>query len=137
MKVVMTVFAETTITSYALQIIGAVLGSIFAIGSVIAGSGYLWSKFNGGRNQGAQEKAELQETLKELSEAFQKKLEIVEGDYKEALKEIGRLSGIVEEQAKQGKWFESIMVEALDGFFGKNPDLAFELSKKIGTKKRP
>jgi uncharacterized protein HemX len=125
-------------------IAGAVVGAIVLLGLLAAGFGFLLQSFRSGKDQKTAEqiridveedkrKERVDKTLSDLVDAQEKRYVQLEGDHKENIKQIGILTGKIEEQSKQQKWFESIFISALDKFFRDNPDVAHKLD---GTLKR-
>lgn len=124
-----------------LPIIGVISGLVFTIALIIGGLGYFWSSFVSGKTQGVKDvnisQDRVDKTLKDIVDVQDKRFKLLEDDHKQNLKELGKLQGIISEQAKQQKWFENIFISALKAFFDENPTLATELSAKIETTKYP
>ena len=127
-------FAETN-TTLIFTIAGAVVGGIVLLALIIGGFGYFIQSFRSGKDQKTNEEAVRQDrvdkTLKDLVDAQEKRYLVLEQDHKDNMKQIGILTGKIEEQTKQQKWFEGIFVAALEKFFKDNPGLAFEIDGKI------
>lgn len=137
-------FASMTETQTLFTIIGTVVGAIVLLALIIGGFGYFIQSFRGGKDQKTQEERDVEyaeekrkervdKTLSDLVDAQEKRYIQLEGDHKENIKQIGILTGKIEEQSKQQKWFESIFISALDKFFRDNPDVAHKLD---GTLKK-
>lgn len=140
-------FANMTETQTIFPVAGTIVGAIVLLALIAGGFGYFYQSFKGGKDQRTKEqkdvdyeeekrKDRIDKTLSDLVDAQEKRYVQLEGDYKENIKQIGILTGKIEEQSKQQKWFESIFISALDKFFRDNPDVAHKLDGTLKVSKR-
>lgn len=121
----------------AIQIFGLVIGSIVSIGILISGFGYAFAQFKKGSETAENDAVKAQERTekiyKELIDAQEIRFQSLEADHRVNLQKISKLEGVVEESAKQRRWFEEIFVAALEQYFDSNPQLANSMSSKLKT----